>query len=77
MKMVIMRNIYSQIIGLLVLENGLALFTLVTVKTLPVVIELGIFAITLASVFILAKLSTNIKELYGSTDTEELRNLVD
>lgn len=77
MKMVIMRNICSQIIGLLVLENGLALFTLVTVKTLPVVVELGIFAVTLISVFVLSKLSTHIRELYGSTDTEELRNLID
>lgn len=77
MKMVIMRNIYSQIVGLLVLENGLALFTLVTVKTLPILVELGIFAVTLVSVFILSKLSVNIKELYSSTDTEELRNLTD
>ncbi len=77
MKMVIIRNIYSQIVGLLILENGLALFTLVTVKILPFVIELGIFSITLVSVFILAKLSASIKELYDSTDTEELRNLID
>lgn len=76
-KMVVMRNVCSQIIGLLVLENGLALFTLVTVKTLPTVVEAGIFAITLISVFVLSKLSTYIRELYGSTDTEELRNLTD
>lgn len=76
-KMVINRNIFSQIVGLLVLENGLALFTLVTVKSVPLFIELGIFAVTLASVFILSRMSTNIKELYGSADTEELRNLID
>ncbi|TAK96119.1 hypothetical protein EPO05_02540 [Patescibacteria group bacterium] len=76
-KMIINRNVFSQIIGLLVLENGLALFTLVTIQTFPIFIELGIFAVTLISVFILAKLSSNIKELYGSTDTEELRNLTD
>jgi formate hydrogenlyase subunit 4/hydrogenase-4 membrane subunit HyfE len=77
MKMVINRNLFSQIVGLLVLENGLALFTLVTIKTFPIVIESGIFAVTIISVFILSKLSMNIKELYGSTDTEELRNLTD
>lgn len=77
MKMVINRNIFSQIVGLLVLENGLALFTLVTIRSFPIVIELGIFAVTIISVFILSKLSMNIKELYDSADTEELRNLTD
>lgn len=77
MKMVVNRNVLSQIIGLLVLENGLALFTLVTVKTFPIVIEMGIFIITLISVFILSKLSASIRQLHGTLDTEELRNLTD
>lgn len=76
-KMVVNRNVFSQIVGLLVLENGLALFTLVTIKTFPILIEMSVFAITLASVFILSKLSAGIRELHGSLDTEELRNLTD
>ena len=77
MKMVVNRNILSQIIGLLVLENGLALFTLVTIKTFPILIEMGIFIITLISVFILSELGASIRRLHGSLDTEELRNLID
>lgn len=77
MKMVVNHNIFSQIVGLLVLENGLALFTLVTIKTFPILIEMGIFMVTLASVFILSKLSANIRKVHGTMDTEELRKLTD
>ena len=75
--MIVHRNIFSQILGLLIMENGLTVFTLVTVKSLPLLIELGVFAIIVASAFILSILGSRIREFHGSTDTEDLRNLTE
>lgn len=75
--MILKRNIFSQIVGLLIIENGIAVFVLATVGSLPIIIEFGIFAVTVATAYILAILSAQISELYGSTDTEDLRELVE
>jgi formate hydrogenlyase subunit 4/hydrogenase-4 membrane subunit HyfE len=75
--MIIHRNIFSQILGLLIMENGLTIFTLVTVKSLPLLIELGVFVIIIASAFILSILGSRIREFHGSSDTEDLRNLTE
>ena len=73
--MIVHRNIFSQILGLLIMENGLTVFTLVTVRSLPLLIELGVFVIIVVSAFILSILSSRIREFHGSTDTEKLRDL--
>jgi formate hydrogenlyase subunit 4/hydrogenase-4 membrane subunit HyfE len=75
--MITKRNIFSQIIGLLIIENGIAIFVLATVGSLPLMIEFGIFAVTVATAYILALLSAQISELYGSADTEDLRTLIE
>jgi hydrogenase-4 membrane subunit HyfE len=75
--MIIKRNIFSQIIGLLVIENGIAVFVLATVGSLPIMIEFGIFAVTVSTAYILAILSAQISELHGSADTEDLRDLAE
>ena len=75
--MIVHRNIFSQILGLLIMENGLTIFTLVTVKSLPLLIELGVFVIIVASAFILSILGSRIREFHGSSDTEDLRNLTE
>ncbi|MEI8360676.1 MAG: NADH-quinone oxidoreductase subunit H [bacterium] len=75
--MIVHRNVFSQIIGLLVVENGIAIFTLVTVKSLPLIIEMGVFTVTALTALILSLLGSRIKYFYGSVDTEELRNLTE
>lgn len=75
--MIIKRNIFSQIIGLLVLENGIAVFVLATIGSLPIMIEFGIFAVTVATAYILAILSGQISDLCGSADTDALCNLIE
>lgn len=77
MTMIIHRNIFSEIIGLLVIENGIAIFALVTVRSLPLFIELGVFLVTIVTALILSVLSLRIRELLGSADTEQLRNLTE
>lgn len=75
--MIVHRNIFSQILGLLIVENGLTVFTLVTVKSLPLLIELGVFVIIVSSACILSVLSSRIRKFSGSVDTEELRSLTE
>ena len=75
--MIIKRNIFSEIVGLLVVENGIAVFVLATVGSLPLMIEFGIFSVTVATAYILALLSAQISELHGSSDTEDLRELIE
>jgi formate hydrogenlyase subunit 4/hydrogenase-4 membrane subunit HyfE len=75
--MIVHHNIFSQIIGLFIIENGIAVFILATIKSLPLSLELGIFAITAISAVILSILGSQIREYYGSTDTENLRNLIE
>jgi formate hydrogenlyase subunit 4/hydrogenase-4 membrane subunit HyfE len=75
--MIVHRNIFSQILGLLIIENGITIFTLVTVKSLPLLIELGVFIIIVVSAFILSILGSRIREFTGSSDTEKLRSLTE
>jgi formate hydrogenlyase subunit 4/hydrogenase-4 membrane subunit HyfE len=75
--MIVHRNVFSQIVGLLIIENGIAIFVLVTVESLPLLIEMGVFSVAIISAFILSMLSARIRQFYDSTDTEKLRNLTE
>ena len=44
---------------------------------MPIIIEFGIFAVAVATAYILAMLSAQIGELHRSTDTDELRSLIE
>lgn len=75
--MMIRRDLFSQIIGLLTLENGIAAFGVVGVGGVPFLIEMGIFFIIVVSVLSLATLSERVQELYKTTDTNKLSELTD
>lgn len=75
--MIIRRDILSQIVGFLVMENGIAMFSYATVNSLPVLIELGIFATVTVGVLLMSILSHHVRLLYGTEDTDMLRELVD
>lgn len=75
--MIVHRNILSQVLGLLTMENGVTVFTLVTVRFLPLLIELGVFVIIISSAYILSILGSRIREFHGTSDTEKLRSLVE
>lgn len=75
--MIMRRDLFSQIVGFLVLENGISIFGMVTVGSIPLLIELGLFNIIVISAVLMAMLSTRVQELYGSEDTEKLRELID
>ena len=75
--MTVRRDLYSQIIGFLTLENGISIMAAATLGAIPLLTEVGIFfTITIVSM-LMSLLSRRLKELYAVEDSAELRELVD
>lgn len=64
-----------QIVGLVVMENGIFLAGIGTTIGMPLVIELGIFMDILVGVLIMGVLAFRINHSFDSIDTKNLRNL--
>lgn len=64
-----------QVIGLLVMENGLFLAGVATTHGMPLVVELGIFMDVMVGVLIMGILTFRINRSFDSIDTEKLKNL--
>lgn len=75
--MILRRDIYSEIIGFLTLENGIALFSIATIGSGPAFVEIGIFSVILIGAVLMTLLSRRICELYGTENTDTLRELID
>lgn len=75
--MIIRRDILSQMVGFLIMENGIAMFSYATVNSLPILIELGIFVTVTVGVLLMSVVSRHVRLLYGTEDTAMLRELVD
>ncbi|HOG27915.1 MAG TPA: hypothetical protein PLT35_01440, partial [Vicinamibacterales bacterium] len=74
---IIRRDLYSQIIGFLTLENGISAFAVVALGGVPFLMEMGIFAVAASGVVLMAVLSGQVHALYASHDTDALRELTD
>jgi hydrogenase-4 component E len=75
--LIIRRDLYSQMIGFLTLENGIAAFAVVALGGVSFFTEMGIFAVIATGVLLMAVLSRKVHELYRSQDTVRLQDLVD
>lgn len=64
-----------QIIGFLLMENGLFLAGVGTTYGMPLVVELGIFLDMLIGVLVMGILTYRIQSSFATIDTEKLRNL--
>ncbi len=64
-----------QIVGLVVMENGIFLAGIGTTHGMPLVIELGIFMDILVGVLIMGVLVFQINRSFDTIDTKNLRNL--
>ena len=73
--MIIRRDLYSQMIGFLTLENGIAAFAVVALGGVSFFTEMGIFAVIATGVLLMAVLSRKVHELYRSQDTVRLQDL--
>jgi hydrogenase-4 component E len=73
--MVTHRPALSQIIGFLVIENGMALAALTATYGMPLVVELGISLDLLSALLVAFAFTGRMHAIFGSLDTHHLRSL--
>jgi hydrogenase-4 component E len=69
------RKALSQIIGFLVLENGIALLAALGTYGIPLIVELGVFLDVLMGFLVMQILVYQIKDTFESIDVEQLSHL--
>lgn len=69
------RNALMQVIGYLVLENGIFLFGVITVVGTPLLVELGVLLDAFVGVFVMGIAVFHINREFGSMDTDRLTAL--
>ena len=73
--MVSRKKALMQVVGLLVLENGIFLAALTTTFGMPLVIEIGIFFDLLMGVFLMGLFVFRIRDTFDHLDVSKLRKL--
>jgi len=71
------RRALSQLVGLLLMDNGITAVGFLTTSGVGVIVELGLSLDVLLAVLVLQVLTTRIRETFGDTDLDELRELHD
>ena len=71
------RQAISQLIGFVVLDNGIAMIALLTAGGVPLVVELGVSLDLLLVVLILLVLTGRLQHVFGATDLDDLTELHD
>ncbi|HEU4383071.1 MAG TPA: NADH-quinone oxidoreductase subunit K [Anaeromyxobacteraceae bacterium] len=75
--MVSRKKAVSQVLGFLVLENGVFLFGLLLSDVMPFMVEAGVLLDLLAAVFVMGIVMFDIQRELSSLDTEKLQRLRD
>jgi len=75
--MIVRKKTLSQVVGLLILENGLFLFATALTHGLSLIIEVGIFVDILVGIIISAILMSRINYTFDSLSVENLESLRD
>lgn len=75
--MVIRRKALAQVVGYLVMENGIYLFGAIFVHQIPYILEFGILLDLLVAVMIMGIVLYNINETFDDIDTSLLTQLKD
>jgi hydrogenase-4 membrane subunit HyfE len=73
--MVSRRVALTQVLGLLVMENGLFLAALATAKGLPLLVDVGVFFDVLVGALVMGLMIYRISATFEHIDTSELRRL--
>ena len=71
------RRAVSQIVALLLIDNGIAATAFLATDGVPLVVELGVSADLVLLVLVLQVLSARLVETFGPTDLDDLRELHD
>ena len=69
------RHAIAQLVGFLVLDNGIATVAFLTAGGVPLVVELGVLVDVLLVVLILRVLTGRIRDIYSATDLDDLTEL--
>ena len=73
--MISRRNALMQVIGYLVLENGIFVFGVITVVGTPLLVELGVLLDAFVGVFVMGIAIYHITREFGSMDVDRLTEL--
>ena len=73
--MISRKKAIGQIIGFLVIENGLYITAMFTTQGMPFIVDLGIFIDLLSFVMIMGVMTFRINEQFDSIDTDQLNKL--
>lgn len=65
----------SQVIGYLVLENGIFIFGLLLIEAMPLIIELGVMLDLFVGIFVTCIIINHINQAFSSMDTRRLVSL--
>ncbi|HTK05033.1 MAG TPA: NADH-quinone oxidoreductase subunit K [Candidatus Eisenbacteria bacterium] len=75
--MVMRRDLLSQVMGFLVMENGIAAFSFAVIRDLPFLVEVGILMTLTVGIVLMGTVSKRVRELYGTENTQALSELTD
>ncbi len=75
--MVVRRRAVSQIVGLLTIDNGIALTAFLGTSGVPLVVELGVTLDVLLAVVVLQVLAAQLQRHFNVQDLDQLRDLHD
>lgn len=65
----------SQVIGYLILENGIFIFGMLLVEAMPLVVELGVLLDLFVAIFVICIIVNHINRAFSSLDTRRLVTL--
>ncbi|GAB2864425.1 hypothetical protein [Lentzea nigeriaca] len=71
------RHAVSQVVGFLLMDNGITALGLLTTTGVGLVVEVGVSLDVLLAVLVLQILAVRIRETFGDTDLDDLRELRD
>jgi hydrogenase-4 component E len=71
------RRALSQVVGFLVLDNGITATAFLATSGIPLIVELGVSFDILLMVIVLQVLAVRLRTTHGTTDLDELRELRD
>jgi len=69
------RSALTQIVGFLVMENGIALLAVLATYGIPLIVELGVFLDVLLGFLVMLVFVHRIRETFETTDVDRLRKL--
>lgn len=65
----------SQVVGYLVLENGIFIFGMLLVEAMPFVVEMGVLLDLFVGIFVICIIVNHINQAFSSMDTRQLAAL--